>query len=204
MELKTLEQVHKACQSVARHFGDRCNSDSTLTAKEATNLVKAVLNAGNLLEMWSRQLKGKDPRFGTGTPERIFELLDGIRANLRTFRMTESGLDELVEFMGWNSNGVVQSPPRADNAHIRRRIVMPASGNSPPQVLNVLVVDSLPPTGTAGAVVGIGEDFYIYSVLPESGEQWVISPFLKGQYILTRNIPDSDIEEYSRAFANAS
>lgn len=41
-------------QALARHFGDRCNSDSTLTAREATQLVRVALNGGNVLEAHAR------------------------------------------------------------------------------------------------------------------------------------------------------
>lgn len=47
--LDAYDKAAAECQALARHFGDRQNSDSTLTAREASKVVTAVLNAGNLL-----------------------------------------------------------------------------------------------------------------------------------------------------------
>lgn len=59
MDEATLRQFQRRVNEIARHFGDRCNSDSTLTAREATEIVKACLNAGNALETMIRAQFGE-------------------------------------------------------------------------------------------------------------------------------------------------
>jgi hypothetical protein len=61
MDRGTLEAFQRRVIEIARHFGDRCNSDSTLTAREATEVVKACLNAGNALETMIRDKFGSAP-----------------------------------------------------------------------------------------------------------------------------------------------
>ena len=55
MDAKTLRQLAAECQQVARHFGDRQNRDTTLTADEAQKIVTRCLNAGNVLEQLARE-----------------------------------------------------------------------------------------------------------------------------------------------------
>ncbi len=52
-DIKVFQMIAVECQMLARAFGDRQNSESKLTAKEATKVVTTLLNAGNLLAVAS-------------------------------------------------------------------------------------------------------------------------------------------------------
>lgn len=58
---ETLNSVARQCQQVARHFGDRQNRDTTLTAVECQAVVTRMLNAGNILEQLAREQSGIAP-----------------------------------------------------------------------------------------------------------------------------------------------
>lgn len=60
MDAKTLAKVAADCQQLAGHFANRQNRETTLTPKEAQEIVTRSLNAGNLLEQIVRQLNGTE------------------------------------------------------------------------------------------------------------------------------------------------
>ena len=60
-DFQTFSRVALRCQKMARHFGDRQNSDSTLTAKECMTLVTTLLDAGNLMAQAVTDSLPKEP-----------------------------------------------------------------------------------------------------------------------------------------------
>lgn len=58
----------RECQAVAKHFGDRQNSPSTLSPREAHAIVNACLNAGNLLEQEARNRAARESQAQENQP----------------------------------------------------------------------------------------------------------------------------------------
>lgn len=59
-DFATFSRVALGCQKMARKFGDKQNSDSTLTATDCMKLVSLLLNAGNLMAQAVKDSLPKD------------------------------------------------------------------------------------------------------------------------------------------------
>lgn len=66
--LKQIESMSRECIKLARHFGDRQNSESKLTAREAEALVTCLLNAGNTMEHIARDMAVRTPEIPEAVP----------------------------------------------------------------------------------------------------------------------------------------
>lgn len=71
VDTRTLHKLAAELQAVARLLGDRQNSDSTLTARQATQIVSACLSAGNVLEQLVREREQAVPEPSFPPPEAV-------------------------------------------------------------------------------------------------------------------------------------